>query len=46
MAKKKAAKKTAKKKSAKKKGLMKTIVDDVAGVVDVVKKSVTRKKKK
>jgi hypothetical protein len=46
MAKKKAAKKTAKKKTTKKKGFMKTIADDVAGVVDAVKKSVTRKKKK
>ena len=50
MAKKKATKKTAKKKTAKKttkkKGLMKTIIDDVAGVVDAVKKTVTRKKKK
>ena len=46
MAKKKAAKKTANNKTTKKKGLMKMIVDDVAGEVDAVKKSVTRKKKK
>ena len=46
MAKKKAVKKIAKKKTAKKKGLFKTIVDDVSGAVDAVKKTVTRKKKK
>ena len=45
MAKKKAVKKTAKKKTNKKKGVIKTLVDDVAGVVDVVKKTVTARRR-